>query len=214
MKYDCDLIRDIAVLYHDHALSPKSEQIVAEHLTECAPCRSFYGQLDDSGISSPTSPSAVRELDFARKIRRYRTIQIILFCLTVLAMLSTLLPWFGYSGVAEISGAALFHHPSALAGLALLLFGIWYSFQKRAVRLVCGGAGWALLLAAEVLEFLTVPLGSTTGITIGIFSYDVPQFSGISLAESFQFALPGFYIGLAVTFLCGISFLLFARKTA
>lgn len=44
MKYDCDLIHDIAVLYHAHALSPKSE---------CAPCRSFFGQLDDSGIPPP-----------------------------------------------------------------------------------------------------------------------------------------------------------------
>lgn len=214
MKYECDLIRDIAVLYRDHALSPKSEQIVSEHLAVCAHCRSFYKQMDESGIPSPNGPPITRERDFALKIRRYRTTQIILFCMVVITMLTTLLPWFGYGGVAEISGAVLLRHPSALTGLALLLFGIWYNFQRRSARLLCGGIGWSLLIAAESLEFLTIPQGSTVGITIGMFSYDVPQFSGISLADSFQFALPGFYVGVAATLLCGIGFLLFVRRAA
>lgn len=213
MKYDCDLIRDVAVLYHDHALSPKSEQIVAEHLAECAPCRDYYTQLDEPKTAFPVLPAELPAVDFAHKMRRYRTIQSILFGLTVLVMLSTLLPWFGYSGVTEISGAGLFHHPSAIAGLALLLFGIWYGFRKRATRLICGGTGWALLIVAETLEFLTIPQGSTVGISIGIFSYNVPQFSGISLAESIQYTLPGFYVGFAATVAIGILFLLFVRRT-
>lgn len=213
MKYECDLIRDVAVLYHDRALSPKSEQIVTDHLAECAPCRAYYGQLDESGIPAPAGqpePAA----DFTRKVRRYRTGQLALFGLTVLAVLTTLLPWFGYSGVAEIPGTVLLHHPAALAGLALFLFAIWYHFQKHAARLTCGCTGWGLLLAMEVLDFLTVPQGSTTGITIGMFSYDVPNFSGINLMESLQYTLPGFYIGLAATLLCGIGFLVFARETS
>lgn len=108
--------------------------------------------------------------------------------------------------MAEISEAVFFHHPSAPAGQALFLFGIWYSFQKRAVRMVCGGEARCSWRESRIF--------SPTRITNGIFSYDVPKFSGISLAGSFQFALPGFYIGLAVTFLCGIGFLLFARKAA
>ena len=213
MKYDCDLIRDVAVLYNDHALSPKSEQIVAEHLAECAPCRDYYTQLDEPKTSSPGAPAEQPAVDFARKMRRYRTAQIILFCVTVLTLLTTFLPWFGYSGVAEISGTILFQHPIALAGLALLLFGIWYGFQKRAARLICGSTGWALLLAVEALDFLTIPQGSTVGISIGIFNYDLPTFSGISLAESIQYALPGFYVGFAATVVIGILFLLFARRT-
>lgn len=213
MKYECDLIRDIAVLYHDHTLSPVSEQIVADHLAECAPCRAYYAQDGAPESPSPADPPEAPVLDLSRKMRRYRTAQIVLFCLTVLTLLTTCLPWFGYSGLAEITGTVLFQHPAALAGLALFLFAIWYGFQRRAARLACGCSGWLLLLAVEVLEFLTIPQGSTVGISIGIFSYDLPTFSGISLAESLQYALPGFYVGCAAMVLCGVLFLLFARRT-
>lgn len=209
MKYECDLIRDIAALYHDHVLSPASEQIVAEHLAECAPCREYCAPESPSPADPPEAPA----MDLSRKMRRYRAAQIVLFCLTVFTLLTTCLPWFGYSGVAEITGVILFHHPAALAGLALFLFAIWYGFQGRAARMACGCVGWLLLLVVETLEFLTVPQGSTVGISIGIFSYDLPTFSGISLAESIQYALPGFYVGCAATVFCDVLFLLFARRT-
>lgn len=44
MKYECDLIRDVADLYDEKMLSAYARQAVEDHLASCSGCRTFYEQ--------------------------------------------------------------------------------------------------------------------------------------------------------------------------
>ena len=39
MKHDCEVIRDLLPLYQDDVCSPKSREMVEEHLKECEACK-------------------------------------------------------------------------------------------------------------------------------------------------------------------------------
>ncbi len=213
MKYNCSLIQDIAPLYHDHALSLQSREIVEAHLGECRHCADYYNAILKSD-SHPLKQSTETEniCRFSEKIRKYRLMQTGVFFLFVIVLLTMGLAWFGYRGISEIPGIYVLQHPVAAAAATLLLFGIWYPFVNSKRRMLCGTSGIVMLLAMEVFDFLTIPAGSTMGIQIGTFFYDIPNLAGVDIAESFQYALPGFYIGVAATIAAGIGFFCFCRK--
>ncbi len=45
MNYPCNLIKDLLPLYHDDVCSNESQQIVQQHLSQCADCKSCYEEL-------------------------------------------------------------------------------------------------------------------------------------------------------------------------
>lgn len=213
MNYDCELIRDIAPLYRDGALSEGGKKIVEEHLAQCAVCREYYADEDDRTLPALPHDSETQEIALlSKKLKKRRLYQVGMFA-AVLALLFFLLPpWFGYPGVAEIAGLVILSHPLALAGLACILFAVWYPFAHSSRRIACGYTGFFFLLGMELLEFLTIPLGSTAGLQLSFFCYDIPRFTGISLVQSVSYALPGFYLGLFATVAAAVLFFFFTRK--
>ena len=85
MKYNCSLIQDIAPLYHDHALSLQSREIVEAHLGECRHCADYYNAILKSD-SHPLKQSTETEniCRFSEKIRKYRLMQTGVFFLFVI----------------------------------------------------------------------------------------------------------------------------------
>ncbi len=45
MNHPCNLIKDLLPLYHDDVCSSESREIVQQHLSECADCKSYYEEL-------------------------------------------------------------------------------------------------------------------------------------------------------------------------
>lgn len=48
-KIPCNIIRDLMVLYDDHACSEESRKMVQEHIAECEECRRLY-QMAEAGL--------------------------------------------------------------------------------------------------------------------------------------------------------------------
>lgn len=42
MSWKCDIVTDLAPLYHDKEASEASRKLVREHLRECPECRAYY----------------------------------------------------------------------------------------------------------------------------------------------------------------------------
>ena len=42
MNWKCDVVTDLAPLYHDGVASKASRKLVKEHLKECVECRNYY----------------------------------------------------------------------------------------------------------------------------------------------------------------------------
>lgn len=215
MKYDCDLIRDIAPLYKDGALSERSAAVVAEHLSECEGCRKYYDEFSDDKLPAALNDDdAKRAADYGGRIAAYRAWQTGIFGGAVAALFTMLFPWFGHRGIAEIAGTAVLRNPLALTGITLFMFAVWYSFKGRRSRQICGYIGWGLWLFSELYEYLTIPMGSTVGIQWGPVSLDIPSLAGFSITSCLQNALPGFYIGVAALLAVGAAFRFFVRKTS
>lgn len=212
MKYDCALIQDLVSLYQDGLLSEVSQNIVETHLQECESCKTYYlTYSEESPFSFPKEKETVEVLHFSKKIKHYRCFQAGLFLLFIAALLTMLLPWFGYGGVSEIPGAIVLQHPLAILGIAFVTFSIWYPFRKNGKRMACGFTGFGLLAGMELWEFLLVPSGSTVGIQFGNWNYDLPYLKGIDLLYSFRMTLPGFYLGISSMAACILLFAIFIK---
>lgn len=212
MKYDCALIQDLVSLYKDGALSEVSQNIVETHLQGCEACKAYYlSYSEESPFPLPEAEETASVSHFSKKIKSYRCFQAGLFLVFVASLLTMLLPWFGYQGVAEIRGAIVLQHPLAILGIASVTFAIWYPFQQNGKRIACGFTGFGLLTGMELLEFLAVPAGGTTGIQFGNWNYTFPYLDGIDLLKSFRMTLPGFYLGISSMAACILLFAVFTK---
>lgn len=209
MKYDCDLIRDVAGLHKDELLSEASRRIVAEHLRECPDCRSYYEEFnrEPAFLTMPQCDGEVR--DAAGRIKKYRRGQLACFGSFAAVMLALLLPWTGVPGISEVPGVSMVFRgqPLGFAGALLLILGIWFPFKTPIARRWCGWCGWGALLGAEIWRFLTGPVGYTVGVDFwGIFSLDIPSFGEMDLLCSLESVHSGFYLSVAATVLLGVCF--------
>lgn len=185
MKYDCKLVDYLISTYQKANGADGAnhiDAIIKSHLNECELCQKRYNSLP------------IR----SKQIRIY---QMILFFTAVLLMLIYCLPWFGYTGVTELSGLIILRHPASVLGFMMFVLSIWFTFKRKNIRLVVGGSGLLVLLIVEILEFLSIGASSTIGINANYFSYDIVNLNNISWSKSFAYALPGFYIGVISLFI-------------
>ena len=49
-RYNCEVIRDLLVLYQDNICSGESKKIVQEHLLECTACSKYLDQIKDETV--------------------------------------------------------------------------------------------------------------------------------------------------------------------
>ena len=64
MSWKCDIVTDLAPLYHDNEASEASRKLVKEHLRKCSSCRTYYKKY------RPTEKMEI-ELPFSEASREY-----------------------------------------------------------------------------------------------------------------------------------------------
>lgn len=82
MKYDCSVIKDLLPLYADNAVSPKTREVVEEHLRGCESCSEFLAVIRRSSrrrlrADAPAESQAMRNIAKMMRRRRLRIAGII-----------------------------------------------------------------------------------------------------------------------------------------
>lgn len=71
MSKECDVVRDLLPLYVDNVLSDTSREIIEEHLPDCAGCRDYLKQLQDSELEDNLKSEKESVIAYgARQFRR------------------------------------------------------------------------------------------------------------------------------------------------
>lgn len=213
MKYECSLVKDVVSLYMDDALSEKSRESIDEHLSLCGGCRKFYDEYTNDEGMAESENEAKPFMAFSKKITDYRKNQLLLFALVALLFLIMTRPWFGYEGVNAIDGFSVLAQPFGALGVAAFIAAVFYDFKSTKKRMTVGIIGIAAVILSEIYYFLTIPAGTTTGISFGLFGITIPYLPGISFSESFESVTTWFFAGFALTVLSAVCFYLFCRKT-
>lgn len=74
MSWKCEIVTDLAPLYHDGVASKASKKLVKEHLRECPECRAYYNKyrpVEEVRMDMPVSDMADFVL-LAKQMRRRR----------------------------------------------------------------------------------------------------------------------------------------------
>lgn len=74
MSWKCDVVTDLAPMYHDGVASKASRKLVKEHLRECPECRAYYKKyspVEGIKMDAPVSDMADFVL-LAKQMRRRR----------------------------------------------------------------------------------------------------------------------------------------------
>ncbi|MGN1231077.1 MAG: zf-HC2 domain-containing protein [Anaerotignum sp.] len=75
MSWKCDIVTDLAPLYHDREASKASRRLVREHLRECPECRANYRKyrpVRDLASDMPFPGSVENFAVLAKKMRTRR----------------------------------------------------------------------------------------------------------------------------------------------
>ena len=74
MSWKCDVVTDLAPLYHDRVASSASRRLVKEHLKECSECRAYYKKYRPAeGIKMELPASETKDyVLLAKRMRRQR----------------------------------------------------------------------------------------------------------------------------------------------
>ncbi|MBQ9091215.1 MAG: zf-HC2 domain-containing protein [Anaerotignum sp.] len=74
MNWKCEIVTDLAPLYHDGVASKASRKLVKEHLRECPECRAYYKKYSPvEGIKMDMPISDAEDFVLlARQMRRRR----------------------------------------------------------------------------------------------------------------------------------------------
>lgn len=106
----------------------------------------------------------------------------------------------GMRGVQEINGLINLMNPVGLLALVLFLVGVWASFENKRTGWIMGLAGTMGMVVSEIYNYFTWHVLTITG--------------EISLENSIMLAYPEFYLGLVVSILMVVVYLLITRKNS
>ena len=120
----------------------------------------------------------------------------IAFALSLLPML--LSQYGGMRGMQEISGLINLTNPIGLLALVLFLVGVWAPFENKRTGWTFGLIGTIGMVLSEVYNYFTWHVLTITG--------------EISLKNSIMLAFPEFYLGLVVSVLMVVVYLLITKK--
>lgn len=79
MSWKCDIVTDLAPLYHDKEASEASRKLVKEHLRECPECRAYYKRYRPVQDLSADMPFSGNVENFAMLAKKMRTRRLLLF---------------------------------------------------------------------------------------------------------------------------------------
>ena len=74
MNWKCEIVTDLAPMYHDGVASEASRKLVREHLRECPECKKYYKNYrpaDNVVVDLPMS-DAEDFVQLAKQMRRHR----------------------------------------------------------------------------------------------------------------------------------------------
>lgn len=112
------------------------------------------------------------------------------FAISLLPML--LNQYGGCKGVQEISGLINLLNPIGVCSVVLFIIGVWIPFRRKRVNTLLGATGVMGIVVSEIYTFLTWYTLTITG--------------EMSLHNSFRFAFPEFYLGLAVSLMMAAAY--------
>ncbi len=73
MSWKCEVVTDLAPMYHDGVASDASKKLVKEHLKECSECRKYYKKYRPvEGVKMDTPVSEVADFVLLAKQMRKR----------------------------------------------------------------------------------------------------------------------------------------------
>jgi len=120
----------------------------------------------------------------------------VLFIISLLPML--LNQYGGMRGVQEISGLINLLNPIGIASVVLFIVGVWIKFKNIKFSRLLGLLGTIGIVISEIFKFFTWHVMNITG--------------EISIQNSLQFAFFEFYLGLTVSILMVIAYLVCLKK--
>lgn len=104
----------------------------------------------------------------------------------------------GMRGIQEISGFINLTNPIGLLALVLFLVGVWAPFENKRTGWAMGILGTIGMVISEIYNYFTWHVLTITG--------------EISLKNSIMLAFPEFYLGLIVSILMVVVYLLITKK--
>ena len=104
----------------------------------------------------------------------------------------------GMRGIQEISGLINLTNPIGLLALLLFLVGVWAPFENKRTGWIMGLVGTVGMVVSEIYNYFTWHVRTITG--------------EISLKNSILLAFPEFYLGIVVSVLMVVVYLLITKK--
>ena len=120
----------------------------------------------------------------------------LMFALSLLPMV--LSQYGGMRGIQEISGLINLTNPIGLLALVLFLVGVWVPFENKRTGWIMGLVGTVGMVVSEIYNYFTWHVLTITG--------------EISLRNSILQAFPEFYLGLVVSVLMIVVYLVLTKN--
>lgn len=105
----------------------------------------------------------------------------------------------GLRGVQEITGLINLLNPIGVSAAILFFVGVWIPFQKQMFNKILCILGTIGIVVSEVYKFFTWHVMTITG--------------EISIAKSIRYAFPEFYVGLVISCIMVVAYLVIEQKT-
>lgn len=102
-------------------------------------------------------------------------------------------------GIQEISGLINLTNPIGLLALVLFLIGVWVPFENEKTGWIMGLLGTIGIVISEIYNYFTWHVLTITG--------------EISLKHSIMFAFPEFYVGLTVSLIMVVVYLVATQNS-
>ena len=127
--------------------------------------------------------------------------KIIITAAFIISLLPMLLNQYGgLKGVQEITGLINLLNPVGIASVVLFIVGVWVPMKKPVFNKVMGILGTVGIVISEIYKFLTWHVMTVTG--------------EISIQHSIQLAFPEFYIGLVVSIIMIVVYIVVEKRIA
>ena len=127
--------------------------------------------------------------------------RIILSAAFIISLLPMVLNQYGgLKGVQEITGLINLLNPIGIASVVLFIVGVWVPMKKPVFNKVMGILGTVGIVISEIYKFLTWHVMTVTG--------------EISIQHSIQLAFPEFYIGLIVSIIMIVVYIVVEKRIA
>ena len=127
--------------------------------------------------------------------------KIVLSVAFIISLLPMLLNQYGgLKGVQEITGLINLLNPIGIASVVLFIVGVWVPMKKPGFNKVMGILGTVGIVISEIYKFLTWHVMNITG--------------EINLKHSMQLAFPEFYIGLIVSIIMIVVYIVVEKRIA